>query len=207
MFPGRQEDGPKGVVGSVDTRCLECRGLQHRLVHIQVGIDCRVGFLPALRSFSANVVDRYVIWFISERVCDFDAIVMNEQELPVVIEDKCTACNDCVEICPKDLFSIHPVSHRLWVACKNLEFGDDILDECQVGCTACGRCAMDAPGKLIAMQDNLPVIDYERNHKTQEPIQRCPTGAIVWIDPKAGIVKGPAAKKIIRKGARMDAPT
>ena len=46
-----------------------------------------------------------------------------------------------------------------------------------------------------------------RNHETQTPIQRCPTGAIVWIDPKAGPVKGPAAKKIIRKGTLRDAPT
>jgi len=50
-------------------------------------------------------------------------------------------------------------------------------------------------------------VDYSRPHKTQAPIQRCPTGAIVWIDPKAGPVKGPAAKKIIRKGTLRDAPT
>ena len=42
---------------------------------------------------------------------------------------------------------------------------------------------------------------------TQLPIQRCPTGAIVWIDPVAGAVKGPAAKKIIRKGQLRDAPS
>ena len=34
-------------------------------------------------------------------VCDFDAIYMNEHSLPVVIEDACTACGDCVEVCPK----------------------------------------------------------------------------------------------------------
>ena len=35
-----------------------------------------------------------------EVVCDVDAIVMNEYELPVVIEDRCTACGDCVDACP-----------------------------------------------------------------------------------------------------------
>ena len=79
-------------------------------------------------------------------VCDFDAITMSEFSLPVVDVDKCTACGDCVEVCPKDLFSLQPVSHQLWVACKNLEAGDEILEECQVACTACGRCARDAPG-------------------------------------------------------------
>ncbi|KAA3611207.1 MAG: RnfABCDGE type electron transport complex subunit B [Calditrichaeota bacterium] len=137
-----------------------------------------------------------------EVVCDFDAITMNPFSLPVVNEDKCTACGDCVEVCPKDLFSIQPVSNRLWVACKNLDEGDDILEACQVGCTACARCAMDAPGDLITMKNNLPVVDYNQNHKTQVPIQRCPTGAIVWLDEKKGVVKGEKSKKVIRKGER-----
>jgi Na+-translocating ferredoxin:NAD+ oxidoreductase RNF subunit RnfB len=98
--------------------------------------------------------------------CDFDAIRMDPHALPVVDEAACTACGDCVEVCPKDLFSLHPVSHRLWVACKSLE--------------------ADA---------------------TDVPIQRCPTGAIVWIDPREGPRKGPAATRIIRRGARLDAPT
>ncbi|NNE07087.1 MAG: RnfABCDGE type electron transport complex subunit B [Gemmatimonadetes bacterium] len=138
--------------------------------------------------------------------CDFDAITMNDQHIPVVDEDKCTACGDCVTACPKNLFSLHPAGHRLWVACKSLDEGDEILEDCEVACTACARCAMDAPG-LIEMRNNLPVIDYSRKHDTQVPIQRCPTGAIVWIDPVAGPVKGPAAKKIIRKGTLHDAPT
>ena len=133
-------------------------------------------------------------------VCDFDAITMNEYSIPVVNEDKCTACGDCVDICPKDLFSIHPASHRLWVACKNLEFGDGVLEDCEVGCTACGKCAMDAPGQLIEIRNNLPVINYHvANHQTKVPIERCPTGAIVWIDREAGIIKGRESKKIIRK--------
>jgi len=141
-----------------------------------------------------------------ERVCDFDAIHMNEHDLPVVDEVACTACGDCVEACPKDLFSLHPISHRLWVACKSLAEGDEQLADCEGACTACGRCAMDAPG-LITMRNTLPVVDYDRHHNTREPIQRCPTGAIVWLDPKLGAVKGPAAKKVIRKGVLGVAPT
>ena len=137
-----------------------------------------------------------------EVVCDFDAISMNEFGIPVVDVQKCTACGDCVEACPKGLFSIHPISHRLWVACKSLEAGDEVLDVCDVGCTACGKCAMDAEDNMITMVKNLPVINYSKNHKTQDPIQRCPTGAIVWLDDKDGIIKGKEAKKIIRKGSR-----
>lgn len=139
-----------------------------------------------------------------EAVCDFDAITMNEYSLPVVDVKKCTACGDCVEVCPKDLFSLQPISRRLWVNCKNLEHGDDILEDCQVACTACGRCVMDAPGNLIKMVNNLPVVNYSENHNTQVPIQRCPTGAIVWLDDKLGVVKGRDARKIVRKGQRQE---
>jgi electron transport complex protein RnfB len=137
-----------------------------------------------------------------EVVCDFDAISMNEFGIPVVDVQKCTACGDCVEACPKGLFSIHPISHRLWVACKSLEAGDEVLDVCDVGCTACGKCAMDAEDNMITMVKNLPVINYSKDHNTQAPIQRCPTGAIVWLDDKEGLIKGKEAKKIIRKGSR-----
>ena len=66
-----------------------------------------------------------------EAICGLGAIRMNEHNLPVVDEARCTACNDCVEVCPKDLFSIHPTSHHLWVACKSLDEGDAALAECE----------------------------------------------------------------------------
>jgi Na+-translocating ferredoxin:NAD+ oxidoreductase RNF subunit RnfB len=133
-------------------------------------------------------------------VCDFDAIGMNQYGLPVVDADKCTACNDCVEICPKDLFSLQPVSHKLWVACKSLADGDTAEAACEVACTACARCAVDAPEGLIRIQSNLAVIDYAQNAlSSQHPTERCPTGAIVWLDDVKGALRGKAARKIVRQ--------
>jgi len=135
-------------------------------------------------------------------VCDFEAITMNPVALPVVDEDLCTACGDCVEICPKDLFSLHPVSHRLWVACKNLAFGDEAEDECEVACTACARCVADAPEGLARMENNLVVVDYSKNEQAHAGIiERCPTGAIVWLDGRRGVLRGRHAKPIIRHEA------
>ncbi len=136
-----------------------------------------------------------------EEVCDFDAIFMDEHGLPIVIEDKCTACNDCIEVCPKDLFSLQPVNNKLFVACKSLDEGDKALQECEVACTACERCVVDAPAGLIEIKNNLAVINYDRyDAMTQDrtPIERCPTGAIVWIDSPLGTTRsstGRAANK------------
>ena len=45
---------------------------------------------------------------------------MNHYGLPVVVPDRCTACGDCVEVCPRDLFEIKPVTQNLIVQCKSL---------------------------------------------------------------------------------------
>jgi Na+-translocating ferredoxin:NAD+ oxidoreductase RNF subunit RnfB len=135
-------------------------------------------------------------------VCDFDAITMDKHGLPVVDAAKCTACGDCVDVCPKHLFELHPISHQLWVACKNLHFADAAEAECEVACTACERCATDSPEGLITIRDNLAVIDYSKNSLASKvSIQRCPTGAIVWLDDKGNIEKGLKAKPVIRKQA------
>jgi len=135
-----------------------------------------------------------------EDVCDFDAIHMDAHGLPLVTEDTCTACGDCVDVCPKDLFSIHPVSHRLWVACKNQEFGDAAEAECEVICTACARCAQDSPEGLIDITDNLARIDYQKNSiASKVAIERCPTGAILWLEKGGRAVKGRDARKVIRR--------
>ena len=133
-----------------------------------------------------------------ERACDFDAISMDHHGLPVVDTDRCTACGDCVAICPKDLFSLQPVTHRLWVACANLLHGDAAESECEVACTGCEKCARDAAPGLIEIRDNLARVNYALNDlASPDAIQRCPTGAIVWLE-EAGVRRGRKARRIVR---------
>jgi len=118
-----------------------------------------------------------------EVACDFDAIVMNPFHLPLVDPEKCTACGDCVEACPKDLFVLMPVAQKLIVQCRNLLEGEEAEALCKAACTGCGRCAQDAAEGLIEIRNGLAVIDYSHNAKAgPEAIQRCPTGAIVWVE-------------------------
>lgn len=115
------------------------------------------------------------------RACSFGAITMNDVGLPVVDPAKCTACNDCVVACPKDLFVLMPLQHQLLVQCRNLLEGEAATAVCQVACNGCQRCAADAPG-LITIRHGLAVVDYDR-YDLASPVAtgRCPTGAIVWI--------------------------
>jgi Fe-S-cluster-containing hydrogenase component 2 len=118
-----------------------------------------------------------------ERICDFDAIHMNDDALPVVDIIKCTACGDCVEICPKNLFVLMPVGQKLIVQCKSLLEGDDAEAKCSVACTGCGKCVMDASPGLIEIKNNLAEINYRLNElASPDAIKRCPTRAIVWLE-------------------------
>ena len=118
-----------------------------------------------------------------EVCCDQDAIYMNDDDLPVVIPELCTACNDCVEACPKDLFELMPMDYKLIVQCKNLLKGDAAEDLCSVACNTCNRCVADSEPGVIEMIDNLAVVNYEKNELTDpKAIERCPTGAIVWVE-------------------------
>ena len=133
------------------------------------------------------------------RVCSFGAIQMDLHGLPVVNADKCTACGDCVEVCPKGLFSVEPVRHQLWVACKNQADGDTAEAACEVACTACGKCVAAASPRLMKLDGNLAAINYDWNDQAEKRIvDRCPTGAIVWFATPNQAVKGAVAKKILR---------
>ncbi len=137
-----------------------------------------------------------------EVVCGFDAIHLDRHGLPHVEADKCTACGDCVEVCPKQLYTLQPVSHQLWVACRNQADGDTAEASCEVACTACGKCVADAAPGLMKLDGFLAKVNYEGNHMARrEVIDRCPTGAIVWFDKPDMPAKGNEAKRILRREA------
>jgi Na+-translocating ferredoxin:NAD+ oxidoreductase RNF subunit RnfB len=115
--------------------------------------------------------------------CDYDAIYMNNEALAVVIPERCTACGDCVEACPKDLFVLMPAAQKLIVQCRSPLEGEQVEALCSAACNACGKCVLDAAPGLISIVNGLAVIDYANNElAAPEATARCPTGAIVWVE-------------------------
>jgi len=117
------------------------------------------------------------------RACTFDAMRMTDDGIPVIDVEKCTACGECVDACPKGLLSLMPVDRHLLVQCRNLIAGDGVLDACKVACTACGKCVMDAAPGLISVASGVATIDYDLNALADpRAAERAFTGAIVWLD-------------------------
>ena len=118
------------------------------------------------------------------KVCPFGAIRMNEENLPHIDEEKCTACGRCVEVCPKGLFSIIAQNKLYLVACKSKDLGKEVIKSCKVGCISCKKCENVCPTGAIKVIDNLAVIDYNLCNDCGKCFEVCPTGAILKKENK-----------------------
>jgi Na+-translocating ferredoxin:NAD+ oxidoreductase RNF subunit RnfB len=122
------------------------------------------------------------------KVCPFDAMYLNENGLPVIIDEKCTGCGKCVEACPRHIIELHPESSKLFLLCKNQDPPKESRKICTRACIACAICVRAAGEGNIEMKDNLAVINYERYRtQTDFPLEKCPNAGLVIID--SGVLK------------------
>ena len=113
-----------------------------------------------------------------ERVCPFGAIKMSDQGLPEVSKDKCRACNKCILICPKKLFSLNLVTHPVYIACSSRDSGKETKAVCPVGCIACKLCEKACPVDAIHVINNLAGIDYHKCTSCGKCAEVCPMKTI-----------------------------
>jgi len=137
--------------------------------------------------------------------CPFDAITMSEERLPVVDPEKCTACGICVRTCPRDLISLLPVHWKIYLGCSSHYRGKAVKDICSVGCIACGLCQKKDPHEAIVLEDNLPVLDFEKaggDFRTAAEV--CPMNCFV-IEGEPLVAAAAAAPGEARAGASGEA--
>ncbi|MFQ5427525.1 MAG: RnfABCDGE type electron transport complex subunit B [Thermodesulfobacteriota bacterium] len=111
--------------------------------------------------------------------CEFGAMAMNDNGLPVVFHDKCVGCGACVKACPRNIIEMHSEDHKLFVYCRNKEKGAKARKVCTVACIGCGLCVKDCSVEGgISLKDNLATVDNELAPQSDEAIGRCPTKCI-----------------------------
>jgi len=114
------------------------------------------------------------------RSCPFDAIVMGDDGLPHIIEEKCTACGTCVDACPKQIISVLSAKNMVHVLCKSHDKGGQVRKSCQVGCIACKKCEKICPveGSAVQVTDFLAQVDPATCISCGKCVKECPTATI-----------------------------
>ena len=129
-----------------------------------------------------------------EKVCPFDAIHVIDG-VAKVDEEKCKACNKCVDVCPRHIIALEPykTKRHVTIPCSSHDKGVDARKVCDNGCIGCSLCAKSCPKEAITMVNNLAVIDYEKCIGCGICAQKCPR-KLITVDGKVPEVK-PAAPK------------
>jgi Na+-translocating ferredoxin:NAD+ oxidoreductase subunit B len=112
--------------------------------------------------------------------CQFNAMYMNDNGLPVVIDELCTGCGLCAKACPRSIIEIHPEDRKMFVFCKNQDDPKTSKKVCSVSCIGCQICARKSDGGVV-MQNNLAIVDYTKLDTGKIPFEKCSTKAIDFI--------------------------
>jgi len=114
------------------------------------------------------------------RACPFEAIIMNDNGLPVILEDRCTGCGICVDVCPRGIIKLIPRSQKVYLGCISRDKGKKVKEVCSVGCIGCSLCASPkiTPSGKVHMEDNLPVLPPDWDDY-QKAVEKCPSQCFV----------------------------
>ncbi len=120
------------------------------------------------------------------KACIFDAMFMDKKTgLPVIIDDKCTACGACVRACPRNIIELRKKAkkdRKIYVACSNCDKGGPARRACKVACIACNKCFNVCEFEAITIENNLAYIDAIRCTFCRKCVTECPTNSIIELN-------------------------
>ncbi|SHJ89041.1 electron transport complex protein RnfB [Malonomonas rubra DSM 5091] len=112
-----------------------------------------------------------------EMACPFGAIEMTSENLAVINRDKCTGCEKCVAVCPRQVIKMTPRKSTTHVLCNSTDKGAKIRSYCDIGCIGCHICKKTVP-EAYAVETFLAKVDYEHDEEAALAIEKCPTKCI-----------------------------
>ena len=117
------------------------------------------------------------------KVCNFDAIKIDENGNTVIIDEKCTGCGACVLACPKHLIELVAKNKPVFVACNTTDKGGVCNKYCKVSCIGCKKCEKACQDDAIHVNNFLAKIDYDKCTACGACVKVCPTKCIHTNDP------------------------
>ncbi len=118
------------------------------------------------------------------KACPFDAMHMDANGLPVVDEEKCTACGICVSTCPRGIMALIPRKQNVYLGCISQDKLKAVKSVCKVGCFGCKICTTPkvTPSQAIEMNGNIPVIKDINSEELYNAVKKCPAKSYVIRD-------------------------
>lgn len=111
------------------------------------------------------------------KACLFDAIDITTDHLAVIHRDKCTGCEQCLRVCPRNVIIMAPKAVTIHVLCNSHDKGVQVRKYCQIGCIACHICKKAAPDAYL-IEDFLARVNYEQPDTAAAAIVKCPMKCI-----------------------------
>ena len=119
------------------------------------------------------------------KVCPAGAIQVREG-VAVVDRERCTACGECVEACPRHIVSLElfkPQKH-VFIPCASQALEETVTELCTDGCIGCSLCVKACPKEAVTVEGGLARIDYEKCDNCGLCAQKCPRH-LIRVEPVA----------------------
>ena len=118
------------------------------------------------------------------KVCQFGALRMGDNGLPVVNYAKCTGCKLCITECPQGVLKGIPKDQKGAITlCSNRNpIRQMVAKTCKIACIKCGICVKNCPGQCISLDTNIPVVDFSKCTSCGTCAEKCPTKVFKIIE-------------------------